>query len=155
MWERSKEQEVWDLTSIVFGTQGVRYLEFVDLVWYMLFVQHAGDNTMEMIFMVAWCMWHNRNAVRYESARQSAPMVMQKTRTMLAEFLVANHVIAQPKIELNDSWSLPTFPNYKVNVDGQFLLKFRGSGVRVVIRDDEGRVTVALSKKLFQALSLL
>lgn len=48
-----KEQEVWDLTGIVFGTQGVRYQEFVDLVWHLLFVQHAGDNTMEMIFMVA------------------------------------------------------------------------------------------------------
>ena len=110
---------------------------------------------MEMIFMVAWCMWYHKFAVRYGSARQSTPMVMQKAQTMLAEFQVANHVFAQPKIDLNDSWSLPTFPNYKVNVDGQFLLKFGGSGVRVVIRDHEGRVTAALSKKLFQHLGPL
>lgn len=100
-------------------------------------------------------MWYHRFVVIYGSARQSTPMVMQKAWIMLAEFQVANHVIAQPKIELNDSWSLPTFPNYKINVDGQFLIKFGGSGVRVVIRDLDGRVTATLSKNLFQPLGPL
>ena len=67
--------------------------------------------------MVTRCMWYNINAVKHRSVRQSAPMVMQKVRTMLIEFQVANHAITQARIEMNDSWSLPTFPNYKVNVD--------------------------------------
>lgn len=105
--------------------------------------------------MVTWCMWYNINAVRHGSARQSAPMVMKKARTMLAAFQVANHIIAWPRIEMNDSWALLTFPNYKVNVDVAVFTQILGSGVGVVIRDHEGRVTTTLIKKLFQPLSLL
>ena len=36
-------------------TQGIHYQEFVNQVWYLIFVQHTGDDTLEMIFMVAWC----------------------------------------------------------------------------------------------------
>ena len=43
-WECGKAQEVWSLSGIVFETQGIHYQEFVDLVWYLIFVQHAGDD---------------------------------------------------------------------------------------------------------------
>lgn len=43
-WECGKAQEVWGLTGITFETQAVRYREFMDLVWYLLFVQHNGDD---------------------------------------------------------------------------------------------------------------
>lgn len=56
-WECGKAQEVWGLIGIAFETQGIRYQEFVNLVWYLFFFfQHARDDTLEMIFMVAWCM---------------------------------------------------------------------------------------------------
>lgn len=90
---------------------------------------------MEIIFMVAWCMWYNRNAIKHGSALQSAKMVGQEARTMLADFQVANHVIAPLRIEMNDSWSLSMFPNYKVNMDVAFFSQTRGSRVGVLIRD--------------------
>ena len=83
--------------------QGIHYQEFLDLVWYLIFVQHARDDTWEMIFMVAWCMWFNRNAVQNGSVHQSAIVVGQKAQTLLAEFQGANHVIASPRMEKNDS----------------------------------------------------
>ena len=70
-WECGKAQEVWSLTGIVFETQGIRYQEFVDMVWYFFF-QHARDDTLEMIFMVAWCMWYNRNTVRHVTCEYSS-----------------------------------------------------------------------------------
>ena len=85
-----------------------------------VFFQHARDDTLEMIFMVAWCMWYNRNTVRHVSIRQWATMVVQKARAMLVEFQVANHVIALPGMEMTDSWTLPTSPDYKMNVDGVY-----------------------------------
>ena len=58
-------------------------------------------------------------------------MVVQKAQTLLAEFQGANHVIASPRMEMNDSWTLPTTPNYKVNVDGTIFSHIWGSGVGV------------------------
>ena len=133
----------------MFETQGIYYQGFVDLVWYLIFIQHAEDDTLEMIFMVVWCMWFNRNVVQHGSVRQLAIVVVQKARTLLAEFQGANHVIASLRMEMNDSWTLPTAPNYKVNVDGAVFSHMRGSGVRVVIRDHEGRVATVMSKKLY------
>ena len=85
-WECGKAQEVWSLSSIVFETQGIHYQEFVDMVWYLIFIQHAKDDTSEMIFMVAWCMWFNRNAAQHGSVRQLATMVVQKLRLCLLNF---------------------------------------------------------------------
>ena len=45
-----------------------------------MFVQHVGNEILELVFMVAWCMWHNRNVVRHGSARQSTSEVVQKVR---------------------------------------------------------------------------
>ena len=98
-------------------TQGIHYQEFVNQVWYLIFVQHTGDDTLEMIFMVAWCIWFNRNVVQHGSACQLATVVVQKARTLLAKFQGANHVITSPRMKMNDSWTLPMAPNYKLNVD--------------------------------------
>ena len=45
--------------GIIFETQGVRYNEFVDLVWYLIFIQHVGNDFLEMLFLIAWSTWHN------------------------------------------------------------------------------------------------
>ena len=65
-------REVWNLSSITFETEGILYQEFVDLIWYLTFVQHVRDEVLEMVFMIVWCMWYNINAVRHGSSRQSA-----------------------------------------------------------------------------------
>ena len=61
-WECEAAHEVWVQSGIIFETQGVRYNEFVNLVWYLIFIQHVGNDFLEMLFMIAWSMWHNRNA---------------------------------------------------------------------------------------------
>ena len=43
-------------------------------------------------------------------------------------------------------------PNYKANVDGAIINQDGKSGVRVVIRDHEGKVTAVLSQKIHQLL---
>ena len=72
--------DMWLRICIIFETQRVRYDEFFDLIWYLMFIQHVGNEILKLVFMVAWCMWHNRNAVRHGSARQSTSKVVQKAR---------------------------------------------------------------------------
>ena len=55
-WECEAAREVWVQSGIIFETQGVRYNEFVDMVWYLIFIQHVGNDFLEMLFMIAWSM---------------------------------------------------------------------------------------------------
>ena len=77
-----------------------------------------GNDVLEMFFMNAWSMWHNRNAVRHGSPRQSATLVVHKARVLLDEFQIVNHSISQLKDDMPESWVAPIVPSYKVNVDG-------------------------------------
>ena len=76
-WECKKAYAVWLLSGISFDTQGVRDLEFMDLMWYLIFVLHFGNDILEMLLMIAWCVWFNRNVVRHDHSRQSAEEVVQ------------------------------------------------------------------------------
>lgn len=90
-----------------------------------MFVQHVGDGILELVFMVAWCIWYNRNAVRHGSTRQSAQMVVQKARMLIDEFQVANHSVTQLRQESEVRWTLLVISNYKVNVDGAVFAQCR------------------------------
>ena len=82
-------------------------------------------------------------------------MVGQKARSLLAEFQGANHVITSSRMEMNDTWTSPMAPNYKVNVDDANFSHIHESGVRLVICDHEGSVAVAMNNKLLQPLGPL
>ena len=94
-------------------------MEFMDLVCYLIFVEHIGNAILEIILMIAWRMWFNRNVVRHSHFQQSAEEVVQLARFLLNEFQIANHSISQVKDNLDDPRTLPLAPNYKVNVDGE------------------------------------
>ena len=59
---------------------GVWYLEFMDLVCYLIFVEHVGNDNLGMLLMIAWRMWFNRNVVRHGHCRQSVEKVVQLFR---------------------------------------------------------------------------
>ena len=64
----------------------------MDLLWYLKFVQRVGDELLELIITIAWCMcmcmcmcmWYNRNEVRHGS------IILQKARALLDKFQTAN-----------------------------------------------------------------
>ena len=72
LYECEKARAVWLLSGNSFDTQGLWYLEFMDLVCYLIFVEHVGNDILEMILMIAWRMWFNRNVIRHGHSRQSA-----------------------------------------------------------------------------------
>lgn len=48
--------KIWLCLGITFEKQGVRYPEFMDLIWYLVFVQHFADELLELIFTIVWSM---------------------------------------------------------------------------------------------------
>ena len=69
LWDCEKAQEIWKLSHIPFDVHGANFLEFVDLLRHLKFRQRKGDDLLELVVMVAWCLWFNRNEARLGKAR--------------------------------------------------------------------------------------
>ena len=74
-------RDVWDAIGISFDNNGVRYRDFIDLLWYLIFMQHVSQDVLELVVAVAWCMWHSRNKAQHGSPRQSPNEILHKART--------------------------------------------------------------------------
>ena len=61
----------------------------------------------------------------------------------------------RPRPELRSFWTPPQTPMFKVNVDGAVFSSQGAVGIGVIIRDEEGRVEAALSKKIMAPLGAL
>lgn len=133
--------------------QGVYYRDFVDFIWYLMFMQHAGHNLLELIFSVGWCMWHNRNKARLGSTRlgptrQTSQEIIHKARSIIEEFQLAYLTRPRFKKHAEDQWVPPLHPWYKVNSDAAVFSHLKTVGIGVIIRDHEGSVITTLSKHL-------
>ncbi|XP_065628784.1 uncharacterized protein LOC112036084 [Quercus suber] len=60
-----------------------------------LFKQRMGDDLLEPVIMVVWCLWFNRNEVRLGKARLPSVAILQKAQYMLDEFQNANLKLSQ------------------------------------------------------------
>ena len=76
------------LSGNSFDTHRVWYSEFMDLACYLIFVEHVGNEILEMLLMIGWCMWFNRNVIRHGNSRQSVEEVVQLARFLLNEFQI-------------------------------------------------------------------
>ena len=120
----------------------------MDFIWHLIFGVRVGQELLELVAMVAWCMWFNRSKVRLGKPRQKGLAILQRARFLLYEFQMVNLKIHSGGLNEDAQWSPPKAPWYKLNVDGATFESSHSSGVGAVIRDFAGRVEVALSKNI-------
>ena len=82
-----KAVKVWSKCNLlqVVECQG----DFIDTVWQCERTQSNDSNLLEMILMIAWGIWKNRNEVRHGGRRLIAMEIAHQTRRLLEEFSVA------------------------------------------------------------------
>lgn len=140
-----KAIEVWSKCNLlqVVECQG----DFMDTVWQCERTQSNDSNLLEMILMIAWGIWKNRNEVRHGGRRLIAVEIAHQARRLLEEFSAAqlHHQDTPPSTV---GWILPPSGWYKVNTNGAVFTKYKSAGIRVIARDDHGHVVAAMSKKL-------
>ena len=117
-WHCGKTRDVWTLFEIPLDLNGVHFHEFIDLLWHLKFVQHVGNDILELVITFAWSILFNRNQVLPGKTRQTASMIIQKARSLINESQVANFWPPKLAVKDMDLWIKPKPPWYKINIDG-------------------------------------
>ena len=51
-WKCTKAVELWDISGISFDTHGVRFHDFVNWLWYLIYKKHVGNDLLELIVTI-------------------------------------------------------------------------------------------------------
>ncbi|KAK9984857.1 hypothetical protein SO802_034382 [Lithocarpus litseifolius] len=96
---------------------------------------------------ILWVPWTNRNDVQHGGLRKNGKQLILWYTHYLEEYWVTVEVPMKLSQVYVSKWEPPTFPFYKVNVDGAVFKEQKEVGVGVVIRDHIGNIILGLSKK--------
>ena len=120
----------------------------MDLLWYIVVEAEWDLVLIEKVIMVAWALWSNRNERRNGEVMKNATRIGSDALENLAEY---QECVAEPvqrrDVQL-EFWKPPPKGVFKLNVDGAVFADQRAASVGALIRDEEGNVIGALSKKI-------
>ena len=155
-WRCPRDQEVWQHTKLHFSFDPHSISSFFDLLWNLMVVRKYDEERVAMVVTVAWAIWANRNEVRNGKRKRTGRDIVQWTSQYLAGYLAANDSprFTSPET-LIPHWTPPMGLRYKVNVDGAVFRSQKTAGVGVVVRDSNGLVVAALSRKINSPLGAL
>ena len=82
--------------------------------------QGNASSLMDMILMIAWSIWRNRNEVRHGGRNMSAAEIYGMTNRLLQEYTVTQEIPHQLQITQSAQHRWVPLPNgwYKVNANG-------------------------------------
>ena len=64
-WDCTKAHETWTIAALPIDTPAVHYKEYVDFIWHLIFIQYVGNELLELVVTIAWCMWYTRNKAHH------------------------------------------------------------------------------------------
>ena len=155
LWSCSRAKEVWQCTKLKLRFDQTQVISFHDLLWQILMSGSHEEKDAELVVTVAWAMWFNCNEVRHGGRKKSAEALFQWARQYLQKFQEANQLAPSTVMPRVVGWSPPPSARYKVNVDGAVFSAQKCAGVGVMIKDSNGHVIAALSRKLSAPLGAL
>ena len=151
-WECTKARDTWTSMGLPLDIKGIQFREYVDLLWHLIFIQHASKDMLELIITISWCIWYNKNKTRLGYPWQSSHDIIMKARSMLYDFHLAHFQYCQPSATEEVRWTPPVSLCYKVNMDATVLKSTKSVGIGVIVRDHMGDVLAALSTQLLLPL---
>ena len=126
----------------------VHFNSFMDMLWYGIMEADWVQTKIEWIVMVAWAVWTNWNKFSVWGVKKSSQQVVYGALDFLAKFQECGCAASGPSTKTQTSWTPPPHTRYKINVDGVVFVAQKSAGIGVIIRDSDGSVIGACSKKL-------
>lgn len=157
LWNCEIARETWACTKASTPVGVSDGWTFQDILWHMIILDQVEEARVAMVVTVAWVLWCNRNVTRTGGKKKSGREMAHWAATYLAKYTTATELPGPPTPTevLRSLWEPPPGNWYKVNVDGALLTEHKSAGVSVIIRDSEGWVEAALSKRLEVPLGAL
>ena len=147
-WDCKKARETWTIAALPIDIHVVHYREFVDFIWHLIFIQYVGKELLQLVVTITWCMWYTRNKAHHGTTRQSSQEIIFKARSMIESYQLARLAKPHHKEPTDIRWIPLNFPWYKINIDAAVFAVSKSVGIGVVVRDREGSVVAALSKRM-------
>ena len=120
-------------------------------------VDQVDVDMVAWVVLLAWPMWYHRNEVRMGAQRKPGNALVSWAASYPEEYSTA--IVAQtnlePIIQRAMTWSPPPRFLFKINVDGAVDKATRKAGVGVIVRDELGRVEVAMCRNLVAPLGAI
>ena len=113
--------------------------------------EDAKDIDWSAFATIAWCIWNNRNLYKHEGRCKPAKVLAREAIRYAEEYRHGNSQTIQTpgqRPRLGSQWRPPELGWYKINVDATIFKEEGSFGVGVVIRNEDGCLMGAMSKKL-------
>ena len=112
-----------------------------------MMIDHCDEGVMALVGTIAWRLWGNRNEIHNGGKRIGELELLCEASLWLLEYQEATTDVPKQTNSLVQRWCPPLSQLYKVNVDEAIFKAQKDSGEGVIIRDANGLVVAALSKK--------
>ena len=135
-------KEVWRLWKDCQIDFGVESLDFSDIALKVLAAGNLKD--LEILFVVAWAIWHNRNIRVFESVCQEADQIWNFAVNLISDFKEVEKFYSLGPTAGEMSWRKPPNGVFKINTDGAMVGVGVLSSIGVIIKDCRGQAAAAL-----------
>ena len=85
-------EAVWKEAKISLSRGCHSHRDFIDVLWKLWEDRKEGE--LECLVCIAWCIWKNRNAAKFEGKCKEARRIVTKANALVKEF---NEQLGAPK----------------------------------------------------------
>ena len=120
--------------------------DFVDVFWAVM--ERKGYTDWVLFAITAWHIWNNRNKFKHEGRGKEPKRIAREVCDFGLEIQETHLPSPRTTARVCNQWKPLRQGRYKVNEDGAVFANWGWCGLGVVIRNENGLIMGAMSKKL-------